>query len=190
MLEKCYKRLILTKLMMRILSGIFKISLMMVLFSCHQPVTEFRDYTLDRHLQMLQGTWATTELDGYVEHWQSVDDTLLIGGGFLMVDDTLRQTEKLSIVYQGGQLVYLATVPDQNDGKVIAFPLKLHDDSTMTFTNPRHDFPNVISYHFITDSSLWIEVKSLTDPARDFVIDLKKTDDSIMHPAAIRYFNQ
>ncbi len=122
----------------------------------------------------LQGTWATRLSDGYVEKWETSGDTLLQGGGYLQIDNSLRQTESLAIVNTDGNFSYLATVAGQNEGRTIEFPLAMHTDSSLVFINRKHDFPNVIAYHFIDDSTLRVEVKSLTDPVRDFVLNLKK----------------
>ncbi|MFP4469119.1 MAG: DUF6265 family protein [Bacteroidales bacterium] len=155
-----------------ILPGV--LCVMMIFNSCQRHLNEYQLDELNNRLTGLQGTWTTQVEDGYVEKWRPAKDTLLTGGGYLEMENGLRQTEKLAIVSNDGSFSYLATVAGQNKGKTIEFPLRFHTDSSLVFINKEHDFPNVIAYYFISDTTLRVEVKSLTDPARDFELNLQK----------------
>ncbi len=85
------------------------------------------------------------------------------------------QTEKIAIIFNDEDLIYAATVESQNEGRTIKFPLKSYTDSSLVFANPNHDFPNIITYTFLSDSLLIIHVESLTETDNNFSFRLKKT---------------
>lgn len=151
----------------------------LAIFSCQQHLSEYQLNEINNRLLGLQGTWSTRLSDGYIEKWKTSGDTLLVGGGYLKIDNSLRQTEALAITNTDGNFSYLATVAGQNQDRTIEFPLAMHTDSSIVFINRNHDFPNVIAYYFIDDSTIRVEVKSLTDPVRDFVLNLKKQNGDL-----------
>lgn len=135
----------------------------------------YRDYPdeFSAALQKLEGEWQELPGIGYREVWKK-EGSGLRGAGFMHAGESYSQTESLAIVVSDSTLVYRATVPDQNEGRTISFPLSSHSDSTLMFSNPNHDFPNVIAYHFVSDSLLHINVQSLTDSSRNFSLRLEK----------------
>jgi hypothetical protein len=124
-------------------------------------------------LNRLEGEWQESPGIGYREAWKRVGKNLE-GAGYMHAGETFSQTESLEIVVSDSTLVYRATVPEQNQGRTISFQLSSHTDSTLVFTNPEHDFPNVIAYRFLSDSQLQIDVQSLTDSTSNFSLRLKK----------------
>lgn len=141
-----------------------------IFFSCtNQKHSPFGDI-----LQKLEGEWQEAPGVGYREAWE-FGGRGMVGAGYMHAGETFAQTESLAIVISDSTLVYQATVPDQNEGQTISFPLTAHTDSTLVFTNPEHDFPNVIAYRFISHSLLHIDVQSLTDSSRNFTLRLGKT---------------
>ncbi len=141
-------------------------------FSCSNK--DFGEYT--DVIEKLEGEWEETPGIGYREVW-TMDKNGLSGAGFMHAGNTFSQTETLAIVICDSKLVYQATVPNQNDGKTIPFHLSRHTDSTLMFTNPEHDFPNVIAYRFLSDTLLQINVQSLKDSSGNFSLRLKKNMD-------------
>lgn len=151
------------------LAAVF-ITIIILSASCQQDYPEQFSAVLDK----LEGEWQEAPGIGYREVWKK-DGGNLRGAGFMHAGDSYSQTETLEIMVTDSTLVYRATVPDQNEGRVISFPLSSHSDSMLEFTNPEHDFPNVIAYRFSNDSLLYIDVQSLTDPNGNFSLRLKKT---------------
>jgi hypothetical protein len=72
-------------------------------------------------------------------------------------NDTLA-FEAVRLVLEGDSLYYIPTVPDQNKSRPVRFSQKLISDDQLIFTNPRHDFPQVISYTRINKDSLVAEI--------------------------------
>ncbi|MBK9339071.1 MAG: hypothetical protein IPM98_22050 [Lewinellaceae bacterium] len=98
-------------------------------------------------LQRLPGTWKQFGKTVF-EKWESAAPDVLLGEGYTLTADGEKRTgEYLRIVRQSdGGIVYQATVPGQNDGATIDFPLTFFTASSWTFENPAHDFPQTIEY--------------------------------------------
>jgi len=106
-------------------------------------------------LQRLAGTWKRAGKSSF-EKWETAAPGVLLGEGYSRSDDGEKKTrEYLRIVRQAdGGIVYQATVPDQNDGATIDFPLTFFTASSWTFENPAHDFPQTIEYWLQDDETL------------------------------------
>ena len=59
---------------------------------------------------------------------------------------------------QGDQVVYEATVPNQNQGKTVPFTLNPNISDTLSFENPAHDFPTRIQYIPKSDDEVFVRV--------------------------------
>jgi len=106
-------------------------------------------------LQKLSGTWKRDGKSSF-EKWESVAPDVLLGEGYAIKPDGEKKTrEYLRLVRQDdGNIVYQATVPDQNDSATIDFPLTFFTSTSWTFENPEHDFPQSIEYLFQDDETL------------------------------------
>lgn len=107
-----------------------------------------RDQSLK--VEFLQGTWKVEGTEQY-EVWKLTDGNNLAGYSYKLEDGQERVTETLSISRTNGNLVYSATVPNQNEGRTIAFGLNPNIDDYLSFENPVHDFPKKIQYKIISD---------------------------------------
>jgi transcriptional regulator with PAS, ATPase and Fis domain len=108
-------------------------------------------------LDILLGTWKVEGKNVY-EVWERNEDNDLVGYSFIMQDKQRKITETLSIKKIGDQIVYEATVPDQNEGKSIQFILNTKIDSLLSFENEMHDFPKKIQYKRIKKNILEVSV--------------------------------
>ena len=160
-----------------LLTGIMKqlalIIIMGILFSLSSC---YRDYP-ESHVQMLQtleGEWEESPGIGYRETWERSFSGLK-GEGFIHSGNSYSQTEKITIIIDDEDLIYTATVENQNEGRTIKFPLKSYTDSSLVFVNAKHDFPSIITYTFLSDTLLVIHVESLTETDNNFTLRLKKT---------------
>ena len=136
----------------------------------------YRDYP-ESHVQMLQtleGEWEESPGIGYRETWERSFSGLK-GEGFIHSGNSYSQTEKITIIIDDEDLIYTATVENQNEGRTIKFPLKSYTDSSLVFVNAKHDFPSIITYTFLSDTLLVIHVESLTETDNNFTLRLKKT---------------
>lgn len=110
-------------------------------------------------LQRLNGTWKRFGEPQY-EKWAVDSSAALRGEGFRQnPDGALKTTEFLRIVRQDdGNIVYQATVPDQNDGATVDFPMTFFTTNSWSFENPEHDFPQKIEYWFQDERTLKITI--------------------------------
>lgn len=76
--------------------------------------------------------------------------------------------EYLRLQKHESELLYQATVLDQNDGATISFKLNLNIDSLYSFENPAHDFPQKIQYRFLDHDHLTIGVLNSKEEGRTF----------------------
>lgn len=109
--------------------------------------------------QWLVGTWENKTTRGSVyETWQNAADGELHGksyavkGGDTLVFETVRLAKEKDVLY------YIPTVPNQNQGKAVRFKATSIKEDRLTFENPEHDFPQVITYTRISEDSLVAEI--------------------------------
>lgn len=116
-------------------------------------------------LDFLVGTWKIDEKEQY-EYWEKNEENELIGNSYQLVGNVKSISETLRIRKAENQLIYEATVPDQNDGKTIEFILNPNISEFLSFENANHDFPKKIQYKKINSDS--IEVHVLGEKDRGF----------------------
>lgn len=124
-------------------------------------------------LLSLSGKWVSYD-GSYLEEWDKDDDTLLVGAGYLVKNGKMIRSEKLAIVHEKSGFYYQAAVTGQNQGKTISFGPAVFSGSSVIFENAKHDFPNLLRYIFMGDSSLNVSVESIKDSTMNFQLDLKK----------------
>lgn len=91
----------------------------------------------------------------FQEHWQQVDPEHFQGQGRLIVgSDTVFQ-EALYLLKVDQYASYITT--GGNDHPTL-FTLTTFSDSSWTFENPEHDFPQRLTYHFTSKNTLEITV--------------------------------
>lgn len=109
-----------------------------------------------KDVHFLQGIWQVGEKPAY-EKWSINDDGSLSGISYRLKNHQKTITETLSIVKREGQIVYNATVPDQNNGRTIPFRLTSSREG-YTFENAKHDFPNTITYRLLDKNRMEVQV--------------------------------
>lgn len=98
----------------------------------------------------LTGTWETVRPNGSVrlETWEKKSDKLLLGQGLKVASGDTTILEYLRLEEQDQSIIYTPIVPDQNNGKGVAFALTRQEGMRFIFENPAHDFPQRITYAF------------------------------------------
>lgn len=113
-------------------------------------------YSQSSFPDFLQGTWKIENEETY-EHWDKLNDKTLKGFSYEMKNGQMAISEYLDISQNKNEVIYTATVLNQNEGKGINFKLT-KNDSTFTFENPKHDFPKRIVYQKISDTEVFVNV--------------------------------
>jgi len=108
----------------------------------------------------LTGQWKG-EMDGGVlyEKWTQHNNTTLLGEGYFVTvdgDTVLRETLRIEKIGN-----YWCYIPIINNASPVLFVLTTTDNKEWKFTNPEHDFPQMVAYSQQKDGSLlaWIEGK-------------------------------
>lgn len=111
------------------------------------------------------GEWANRSPEGELtERWKKVNDSVYHGESYFVIagKDTVF-AETVSLEEANGKLAYVVTVPNQNDAKPVRFEMTTANDSVIIFENPKHDFPNKITYNKIGNDSLVAEISGVKE---------------------------
>ncbi len=110
-------------------------------------------------MQWLVGKWHRKTVIGTMyEHWSLMNDSTMAGVSGLMKKNDTAVWETIAIEQRGGELYYVPTVKDQNDGKPVRFKLVKATGGSFIFSNPGHDFPDKITYTQKSPTSLLAKI--------------------------------
>ncbi len=135
-------------------------SIFLLLFACREKQ--------GLQLDLLAGTWKRANKEQY-EVWEKAGAQALKGYSYRMKAGEKVITETLTIRRVDGQLVYEATVPDQNEGRTIRFTLNPAVDSLLSFENAQHDFPKKIQYKKLDEHRLEVRVSGDNDEGFSYI---------------------
>lgn len=116
-------------------------------------------------IEFMVGTWKMDGKEQY-EVWETTKNKELRGYSYMIKDNQKTIAETLSIKKIENNIIYEATVPDQNEGRTIQFTLNNKIFEYLSFENINHDFPKKIQYKRINDDE--IEVTVLGDEDKGF----------------------
>ncbi len=104
-----------------------------------------KDISISQFSSLL-GDWKTTEGLVTYESWFKRNDTLIQGLGYKLIGKDTIIIETLIIKELNDNIVYQALVLNQNQGRSIYFILRSDNPDSLVFENPKHDYPNRITY--------------------------------------------
>lgn len=108
-------------------------------------------------LEVLLGTWQVEGKQTF-EVWNANSKNEFKGTSYKMKNNSKHITETLLITQNDKDIVYEATVPNQNQGKGISFTLNTKESDKFSFENLEHDFPKKIQYQVISKYKLFVQV--------------------------------
>ncbi len=111
----------------------------------------------------LQGTWEqrTNTTAMLLETWVKKTDNELTGKSVKINGRDTVLLETITMLRSNDSLFYIPTVSNQNQGKPVKFYCSRSQDSLLVFENPKHDFPQQISYKLITKDSIVATISGL-----------------------------
>ncbi len=127
-------------------------------------------------IHKLEGTWVEdTQKDySFTEIWKE-ESNGLSGQGLEINQGNSKVTENLQIIEEKDQLVYKATVIEQNGGSTVSFPAISESENEITFENLQHDFPQNIQYKILSEDQLQITVSAKAEGQKqEFVLNMKR----------------
>lgn len=146
---------------------------MKLLISTLSLITLFAFTQNDRfkEVRFLEGTWKMEKKQDY-ETWKVSGDTAFFGSSYTVKGKKYSYSEHLSMTEVNGEIVYTATVLNQNGGKPVAFTLNRNVKDKVSFENLTHDFPKKIQYTKIDANTIFVEV--LGDNGKGFSYKMMK----------------
>jgi len=112
--------------------------------------------------EWLIGTWVNRTPKGNIyEAWTRKNDGELFGKSYMLEKNDTILFETIRLVGEGDSLFYIPAVKDQNNGRPVRFAMKVISDTKLVFENPKHDFPQIISYNRINADSLVAEISGI-----------------------------
>ncbi|MES2558314.1 MAG: DUF6265 family protein [Bacteroidota bacterium] len=121
-------------------------------------------YTQLAMAKQLLGNWQNQFPEGVAaESWEQLNDSTYAGKSFVVMGADTVSSETLVLQQRGKEVLYIPTVKDQNNGESVSFLLTSLNDKQLVFENPKHDFPQKISYTFISNDSVVAEISGNID---------------------------
>lgn len=143
------------------------------LFACQSRVIPIhsKKYAELEKSDWLLGVWQKQSAKGILtESWQKLDDSTFVGRSFFVANGDTLSSEKIRLEQRNGKLYYIPTVTDQNEGKPVVFAQTNLTDSTITFENQEHDFPQKIEYRCQKPDSLIAEISAIVDGSQKSIV--------------------
>lgn len=154
---------------MKIAKSLFTLLIVMVVLqSCKKEepkaILAAKKYTQLQKANWFLGTWenATKEMT-MKEIWKQETDSSFFAESFVIVQKDTVFYEKVDLVQRNDSLFYVVSVKNQNNEKPVSFYLTTATERELVFENPKHDFPNTITYTKITNDSLVASISGLKD---------------------------
>lgn len=134
--------------------------LMTILAICTAMYTPFSQTKLPT---WLVGNWKQTTSSGknLLESWSQKSETTLSGKSVQITGKDTFLLESIAIISRNDSLLYIPTVPNQNEGKPVIFFCTAQHEGLLVFENPKHDFPQKITYTKITADSIVAAISGL-----------------------------
>ena len=81
-----------------------------------------------------------------LETWKKVNDSTFKAESYFIKEKDTLHFETIILQQKGEKLTYNATVKGQNNDKAVAFNLTSATEKKLVFENPKHDYPQKITY--------------------------------------------
>ncbi|MCV9928362.1 DUF6265 family protein [Flavobacterium sp. LS1R49] len=136
------------------------ILLLLAFVSCKKAETPEKDKI--KAADWLIGKWENVSPQGTLtETWSKVNDSTFQGSSFFIKGKDTIHFETIKLQQKGEVLTYNATVKGQNNDEPVAFELTSSTEKRLVFENPKHDYPQKISYTKEANESLVAEISGV-----------------------------
>ena len=151
------------------------LALVITVVSCQKKETVEKDKI--KKADWLIGNWENTSPDGILtENWEKVNDSTFSATSYFIKGKDTLHFESIILTQLGETLTYKATVKNQNDDKPVSFPSTSESDQKLVFENPKHDYPQKITYTKGTNNTLTAEISGNLNgkPSSERFVMMKK----------------
>lgn len=129
------------------------ILLLLAIVSCKNQEASEKDKI--KSANWLLGKWSTKTADGILsESWKRINDSTFQAESFFIKEKDTLHFETITLQQKGEELFYNATVKGQNENKAVSFKMTIGTQKQLVFENPKHDYPQKITYTQINKDSL------------------------------------
>ena len=136
------------------------ILLLLAIVSCKNSETNEKDKI--KKTNWLLGKWENKVDEGILsESWKRLNDSTFQAESFFIKDKDTLHFETILLQQKGEELFYNATVKGQNDDRPVSFHLTSETDKKLVFENPKHDYPQKITYTLVNKDSLVAEISGI-----------------------------
>ncbi|MFN3968099.1 DUF6265 family protein [Flavobacterium sp.] len=107
-------------------------------------------------MNWLVGQWENKTPEGLLtETWTKENDSTFSGQTYFIKNekDTVH-SESIVLTQSKDELIYRPTVKGQNNDEPVDFKLTTEVEYSFTFENPKHDYPQKITYKKVNDKAL------------------------------------
>src|SRR6187402_1316220 len=133
---------------------------LLAIVSCKKTESTEKDQI--KSANWLLGKWDTKTAGGDLsESWKQLNDSTFQGESFFIKGKDTLHFESIILQQKGEQLFYNATVKGQNENKAVAFRLTSKTEKQLVFENPKHDYPQKITYTLISKDSLLASISGM-----------------------------
>jgi hypothetical protein len=137
------------------------ITISILLLSCQNKAE--RKFEKLEKMNWLIGQWENKTPEGYLtETWTKDNDSTFLGQSYFIVKekDTVH-FESIVLMQVNDDLIYQPIVKGQNEDQPVDFKLTSDAEDSFTFENPKHDYPQKITYKKSNDKSLTATISGL-----------------------------
>lgn len=152
------------------------ILLLLATVSCKKQESTEKDQI--KSANWLLGKWeAKTDGGNLSESWKKVNDSTFQGESFFIKGKDTLHFESIILQQKGEELIYNAIVKGQNENKSVAFRMTSGTEKQLIFENPKHDYPQKITYTLNKKDSLTASISGIQlGKASSEKFGMKKTE--------------
>jgi hypothetical protein len=136
-----------------------------IFFSCNNSntiETKSNEFSAIENANWLIGEWQNTSSEGILtETWEKLNDSTYAGKSFFVMGKDTVSSETIRLEQHGKTLLYIPIVKNQNNEQPVSFALTSSTTKQIVFENPKHDFPQRISYTQTNKSALIAEISGV-----------------------------
>lgn len=137
------------------------ITISILLLSCQNKAE--RKFEKLEKMNWLIGQWKNKTPEGYLtETWTKDNDSTFSGQSYFIINekDTVH-FESIVLMQVNDDLIYQPIVKGQNEDQPVDFKLISDAEDSFSFENPKHDYPQKITYKKINNKSLTATISGL-----------------------------
>jgi hypothetical protein len=124
-----------------------------VSISCKKETAAHNDKM--KAAEWLIGNWENKMEQGTLsESWEKANDSTFNGKSYFIKNKDTLNNETIVLTQKGSELFYIPVVKGQNNNEPVMFKMTKADTRQLVFENPKHDFPQKITYTKITSDSI------------------------------------